>query len=189
MRVQRLYVLIASLVAVLATCSCHSAQKPVALLSPKQARPPAMVVPTQAPTPAPPESIPQPSATDSAQAAKPLDPVDALIAQVEKEYQAGQENYKAGHQDEARKNFDRAFDLLLSSNLDVNSDPRLEREFDRVLETYNSFEMVGLRPADGASRNPNQRPSTRRTKSRTRSTPTSRPRRKRRSSPRAPTCL
>src|SRR6266576_2119407 len=188
MRVQRLYVLIASLVAVLATCSCHSAQKPVALLSPKQARPPAMVVPTQAPTPAPPELIPQPSASDTTQAAK-ADPVDALIAQVEKEYQAGQENYKAGHQDEARKNFDRAFDLLLSSNLDVNSDPRLEREFDRVLETYNSFEMVGLRPADGASRNPNQRPSTRRTKSRTRSTPTSRPRRKRRSSPRAPTCL
>src|SRR6266576_861818 len=150
MRVQRLYVLIASLVAVLATCSCHSAQKPVALLSPKQARPPAMVVPTQAPTPAPPELIPQPSASDTTQAAK-ADPVDALIAQVEKEYQAGQENYKAGHQDEARKNFDRAFDLLLSSNLDVNSDPRLEREFDRVLETYNSFEMVGLRPAEGSS--------------------------------------
>ncbi len=150
MRVQRLYVLIASLAAVLATCSCHSAKKPVALLSPKQARPPAMVVPTQAPTPAPPELIPQPSASDTTQAAK-ADPVDALIAKVEKEYQAGQENYKAGRQDEARKNFDRAFDLLLSSNLDVNSDPRLEREFDRVLETYNSFEMVGLRPAEGSS--------------------------------------
>jgi membrane-bound lytic murein transglycosylase D len=78
-------------------------------------------------------------------------PVDQLIAEVEKEYQAGQENYKAGHLDEARKNFDRAFDLLLSRNMDVNSDSRLETEFDRILETYNSFEMVGLRPAEGAT--------------------------------------
>src|SRR6266403_3632199 len=151
MRVQRLYVLIASLAAVLASCACHSAQRPVTLLSSKQARPPAMVAPTQAATPAPPESIPQPPAPEPAQVAKTPDPVDALVAQVEKEYQAGQENYKAGHHEEARRNFDHAFDLLLSSNLDINSDPRLEREFDRVLETYNSFEMVGLRPAEGSS--------------------------------------
>src|SRR6266403_2085786 len=151
MRVQRLYVLIASLAAVLASCACHSAQRPVTLLSSKQARPPAMVAPTQAATPAPPESIPQPPAPEPAQVAKTPDPVDALVAQVEKEYQAGQENYKAGHHEEARRNFDHAFDLLLSSNLDINSDPRLEREFDRVLETYNSFERVGLRPAEGSS--------------------------------------
>src|SRR6266850_4684413 len=151
MRVQRLYVLIASLAAVLASCACHSAQRPVTLLSSKQARPPAMVAPTQAATPAPPESIPQPPAPEPAQVAKTPDPVDALIAQVEKEYQAGQENYKAGHHEEARRNFDHAFDLLLSSNLDINSDPRLEHEFYRVLETYNSFEMVGLRPAEGSS--------------------------------------
>ena len=110
-----------------------------------------MVAPTQAPNPAPPEFLPEPSAPQPAQVAKAADPVGDLISQVEKEYQAGQENYKAGRHDEARQNFDRAFDLLLSSNLDINSDPRLEREFDRVLETYNSFEMVGLRPAEGSN--------------------------------------
>ena len=42
-----------------------------------------------------------------------------LIAQVEKEYQAGQANYQAGHLDAAKDNFDRAFNLLLESPLDV----------------------------------------------------------------------
>ena len=40
--------------------------------------------------------------------AKP-DPVAELIAQVEKEYRLGQENYKAGHLEAAKENFDRGF--------------------------------------------------------------------------------
>jgi membrane-bound lytic murein transglycosylase D len=154
MRVQRLYALIAPLAAVLATSACHSAPRSAAVLPAKQATAPALPAPTQAPAGAPHESTTtQPPARQIVQtASRPAsDPVADLIAQVDKEYQAGQENYKAGRHEDARKNFDRAFDLLLSSSLDVNADPRLEREFDRVLETYNSFEMVGLRPAEGAS--------------------------------------
>jgi len=150
MKDQRLYALSACLVAALVTCACQSAQRPVASLSDRQARPPALTAPTQSATAVVPDYLPQVS-TPEPVPTKATDPVADLIAQVENEYQAGQENYKAGRHDEARKNFDRAFDLLLGSNLDVNADPRLEREFDRVLETYNSFEMVGLRPADDAT--------------------------------------
>src|SRR5262245_60966674 len=150
MKDQSLYALSACLVAALVTCACQSAQRPVSLLSDRQARPPALTAPTQSASSVVPEYLPQ-AATPEPVPPKAADPVANLIAQVEKEYQAGQENYKGGRHDEARKNFDRAFDLLLGSNLDVNSDPRLEREFDRVLETYNSFEMVGLRPAEGAT--------------------------------------
>jgi membrane-bound lytic murein transglycosylase D len=77
------------------------------------------------------------------------DPVADLIAVVEKEYAAGQENYKAGHLEAARQNFDRAFDLLLGSNLEINSDPRLENEFDRIVEGINSFDMQALQQGDG----------------------------------------
>jgi membrane-bound lytic murein transglycosylase D len=65
------------------------------------------------------------------------------------EYQAGQQNYTAGHLEAARQNFDNAFDLLLGSNLEVHSDPRLEAEFDRILDGINTFEMQALQQGDG----------------------------------------
>src|SRR5882672_4289062 len=153
MRFQKLYALIAPLAAVAATCACQSAQRPVALLPARQAAPPALTAPASPASAAPEDSKAQPQTAAPAQAgpAPAADPVADLIVKVEKEYQAGQDNYKAGHHEEARQNFDRAFDLLLSSNLEINSDPRLEREFDQVLETYNSFEMVALQPAEGAA--------------------------------------
>jgi membrane-bound lytic murein transglycosylase D len=77
------------------------------------------------------------------------DPVADLIAVVEKEYAAGQQNYKAGHLEAARQNFDHAFDLLLGSNLEINSDPRLENEFDRIVEGINGFDMQAVQQGDG----------------------------------------
>jgi membrane-bound lytic murein transglycosylase D len=147
MRVRKLYALSASLAMVLVAGACQSAKRPVAVRPAKQASPPKLAAPIQSAPPVVPESIPQLPVTQSAHVA--VDAVAELIQRVDKEYQAGQENYKGGHLEEARKNFDRAFDLLLSSDLDINSDPRLEREFNLVLETYNSFEMVGLRPTEG----------------------------------------
>jgi membrane-bound lytic murein transglycosylase D len=77
------------------------------------------------------------------------DPVTDLIAQVEKEYQLGQDNYKAGHLEAAKENFDKAFDLLLESSLDVRSDARLQQEFDRVLDGVNGLELQALQQGDG----------------------------------------
>jgi len=78
------------------------------------------------------------------------DSVSELIAQVEKEYQAGQDNYQAGHLEAAKQNFDRAFNLLMGSNLDIRSDVRLQHEFDRILDGVNGLELVALQEGDGA---------------------------------------
>jgi membrane-bound lytic murein transglycosylase D len=75
--------------------------------------------------------------------------VNELIAQVEKEYRAGQENHNAGHLEAARQNFDRAFDLLLGSNLDIRSDDRLQAEFDKILDGVNGLELLALQEGDG----------------------------------------
>jgi membrane-bound lytic murein transglycosylase D len=155
MRLRTLYAFIAPSAALLATIGCGSAQHPVALLPASQATPPALAETTQstakpalpAPNPAPASaSNPLPSAGQ--QALSP-DPVADLIAQVEKEYQAGQENYRAGHLEAAKQNFDRAFNLLLGSNLDVRSDDRLEHELDHILEGVNGFELQALQEGDG----------------------------------------
>src|SRR5580765_6233913 len=151
MRLQKLYVVIAPLAAALASCGCQS-HRQAPLLSAKQSAPPAIAAATPPPsveTRAPAtKSAPQPTTQTSATPPS-ADPVADLIGAVEKEYAAGQDNYKAGHLDAARQNFDRAFDLLLGSNLEINSDPRLENEFDRIVEGVNSFDMQALQQGDG----------------------------------------
>ena len=151
MRLQKLYVRIAPLIAVLAATACHSGKQPVSALPAKQAAPP-VIAETTSPASVPQESKPESAAPLPEITNKPApsaDPVGDLIAKVEKEYSAGQDNYKAGHLEAARQDFDRAFDTLLSSNLQINSDPRLEAEFDRILEGTNTFEMQALQQGDG----------------------------------------
>src|SRR5579863_6297483 len=114
MRIGKLYLLIgAGLPLVLGSVACQSAHRSAAVVPGRQANAPALAA-TSAPTP-------QPSPAQSAPTAlePKSDPVAELIAQVEKEYQAGQENYKAGHLEAAKQNFDQAFNLLLESSLDI----------------------------------------------------------------------
>ena len=77
------------------------------------------------------------------------DPVADLIAQVEKQYQSGQDNYKAGHLEAAKQDFDQAFNLLLESPLEIRSDERLQREFDRLLDGVTNLELEALQQGDG----------------------------------------
>ena len=80
-----------------------------------------------------------------------VDPVADLIARVEKEYQAGQDNYRAGHLEAAKQNFDSAFNQLLGSGFDLAraSDDRLEHELDRILDGINGLELAALQQGDG----------------------------------------
>lgn len=91
-----------------------------------------------APPPDPPQAAPQQQ-----------DPVPAIIESAEREYQKGQANYQAGHLEAAKANFDQAFDLLVQSKVDVHSDDRLEREFDKVVEAVHNLEMQALKEGDG----------------------------------------
>src|SRR5437867_5705614 len=156
MRLLKLYALIAPLFVVLATTSCQTAQKQKPLLRPAQTAPPAL---TSAASPGasapktqgagqPAQTEPQSSQSEGESEVR-ADAVADLIAQVEKEYEAGQDNYQAGHLEAAKQNFDRAFNLLLGSNLDIHSDERLQHEFDRILEGVNSPELMALQEGEG----------------------------------------
>ncbi len=67
-----------------------------------------------------------------------------LVANVEKQYRAGMDAYRAGQTDAAKQNFDNAFNALLGSNLDIRSDERLEKEFDRIVEGVNALDLGEL---------------------------------------------
>src|SRR5881409_17961 len=153
MRITKLSFLIAPLTAgLLASIACQTAKRPATFLPPAQTQAPALKPAAAVPKPTP-ANVQQPApppAPVTAQKPQPKpDPVADIVAQVEKEYQAGRDNYKAGHLDAAKQNFDRAFNLLLGSTLDVYSDERVQQELDRILEGVNSEDMQALQEGDG----------------------------------------
>jgi membrane-bound lytic murein transglycosylase D len=77
--------------------------------------------------------------------------VQQLINTAEKAYHSGVDNYRAGHLDAARVDFDSAVDVMLTSGLDLKSDPQLADEFDHLLSAVNSLEMAALKQGNGFS--------------------------------------
>jgi membrane-bound lytic murein transglycosylase D len=108
------------------------------------------------PLPATPPEIAAPTAS-AAQAAPPapapLTPAEqrvrVLIQQVEQAYSYGEQAYKKGNLVEAKAEFDRAVDLMLSSGLDIKSNEKLQEEFDRVVDGVNAMEMEALKQGNG----------------------------------------
>ncbi len=149
MRFVKLYLLIASLGALLlATTACQKA-KSSRLLPPRQATAPALTRTTTTDPPAAESKPAQAIERAEAKAPRPNDRVAELIARVEKEYQAGQANYQAGHLEAAKQSFDNAFNLLLSSPVEIGGDERLEREFEKLLDGVNGLELTALQEGDG----------------------------------------
>ncbi len=135
--------LLASMVA--AACGCQSAQKPAKVLPPGKV--PALQAAKRTPAPTQTSELPASQIVDPAiedlpvgtQLARLNDPVAGLIARAEEEYQTGLANYHAGKSDDAKQNFDNALNSLLSSNFDIRSDDRLEKEFDRIVQGVNDL--------------------------------------------------
>ena len=146
MRIGKLYLLIAAAALVLGSIGCQTAQRPATLLPADKATPPAL---SASPTVASRSNADAKTPTAKTQIDVKPDPVAELIARVEREYKIGQDNYHAGHLEAAKENFDRAFNLLLESSLDVRSDERLQQEFDRVLDGVNGLELQALQEGDG----------------------------------------
>ncbi len=148
LRFQKLGWLLLALLLVATSC-----QKPKAKAFQPTARAnaPALIASNAPPHPVQPASqantpaAPAPSTPVALQ----VDPAGDLIRKVEREYQAGQANYAAGHLDAAKQNFNRAFNLLLNNEIDVQSDDRLRREFDRIVDGVNAIEMAALHQGDG----------------------------------------
>ena len=125
-----------SLALFLAGCGPSQPVKSPVASQPKETAPelPAMAPP-------PPEPPPQQTRRDQN--------VQQLIDQVEKAYANGEAAYRKGHLPEAKAEFDRAIDLMLTTGLDVKNDPSLQDEFDHIVDQVNSLEMEALKVGNG----------------------------------------
>ncbi len=165
MRVAKLQIRIAALALLaVAGSSCQSAKKPVSAVPkgtapPLTAKTPAPATPqTQPPKLEPAEQQAQPAAATETKAsadspnAPSSDLVGDLVANVEKQYQAGLANYHAGNAGAAKSDFDAAFNTLLESKLDIRSDPRLEKEFERISDGVNHLNLGDLSSEEDAQK-------------------------------------
>lgn len=91
---------------------------------------------TPAPAPAP---LPRPIA----------DPVDLLIKDSQAQFEAGEREFKAGHLEQARHDFDRAVEVLLSSPYGARTDARMREHFDRLIDRINAYDVTALAQGDG----------------------------------------
>jgi membrane-bound lytic murein transglycosylase D len=118
--------------------------------APAQATAPALTAGpsgSAAPAAQPATTTPAQAADAAAKAAK----VQQLVNKAEAAYRSGVDNYRAGHLDQARLDFDSAVDLMLTSGMDLKADPQLADEFDHLLNAVNSLEMAALKQGNGFS--------------------------------------
>jgi membrane-bound lytic murein transglycosylase D len=96
-------------------------------------------------------------AAQPAQTAAPAPPpptreeqqIHLLIQQVEQAYAFGETDYRKGNLVEAKVEFDRAVDLMLTSGIDIKGNSRLQDEFDRIVDLVNGLEMEALKQGNG----------------------------------------
>ena len=106
-----------------------------------------VVQPTPPPAPAP---TPEPFQSRVGTEVPVLpDPIGNLIADSEREFEAGQDAIERGHLVAARAHFDEAIELLLMHPGGARQDPRLRRHFDQLLDRISALELLALREADG----------------------------------------
>ncbi len=80
--------------------------------------------------------------------------IDYLVERVKEKFAAGEANYKEGHLEAARRDFDDAVDWMLESGYDPNSDPRLSELFHTVTDAVYTYELQAFRAGDGFTEAP-----------------------------------
>ena len=80
--------------------------------------------------------------------------IEYLIEKVKEKFASGEANYRAGHLEAARRDFDDAVDWMLESGYDPNSDARLSELFHQVTDTIYADELQAFRAGDGFSEAP-----------------------------------
>ncbi len=133
--------------------SCEDAAK-----KPVQAKAPALrAVPPEKPEVAVVAELPQRKMAPGEMVSllpEPLGGIPYLIEQVKAKFTSGEANYKAGHLEAARRDFDDAVDWILESGYDPNSDPQLRETFHEVTDKVYSYELQAFRAGDGFTEAP-----------------------------------
>jgi membrane-bound lytic murein transglycosylase D len=128
------------LLLVLPLSGCPSPTNPASAALPPQAMAPA-VAPKPVIQAVAPALPPQPTVQEQR--------IRVLIAQVEAAYARGDADYRKGQLAEAKTEFDRAVDLMLSSGLDIKGNQQLQDEFDKIVDQVNALEMEALKQGNG----------------------------------------
>ena len=74
-----------------------------------------------------------------------------LVKKVQEKFASGEQNFKAGHLEAARKDFDDAVDWMLESGYDPESDPTLSALFHHVVDTVYTYELQAFRGGEGVT--------------------------------------
>jgi membrane-bound lytic murein transglycosylase D len=77
------------------------------------------------------------------------DPIGNLIAESEREFEAGKDAIERNLLVAAREHFDRSIEMLLAQPDGARTDPRLRKHFDQLLDRISALELLALREADG----------------------------------------
>ena len=147
------FAVLAPVLALVWLCGCEDAAR-----KPAQARVPALTpAPAQKPEVAEVGALPlRKLAPQTMVALLPPAPggIPYLIEQVKAKLASGEANYKAGHLEAARRDFDDAVDWMLESGYDPNSDAKLRELFQQVTDTVYTDELQAFRAGDGFSEAP-----------------------------------
>jgi membrane-bound lytic murein transglycosylase D len=116
--------------------------------SPVQVRPPQIAPSLQH------ESLPQLPLGPSRGRLRPLnayapDGIEWLAARSQAAFAAGEQDFRAGHLEQAQQEFDQVLDQLLASGFDLDTDLRLGNLYRHIVETANADELAAFNDADG----------------------------------------
>jgi membrane-bound lytic murein transglycosylase D len=79
----------------------------------------------------------------------PLNGPEWVMAQSQAAFDAGEQDFQAGHLGKAREEFDEALDQLLGSGLDLDADSRLNELYKHIVDTVSQDELEAFRDGDG----------------------------------------
>jgi membrane-bound lytic murein transglycosylase D len=74
-------------------------------------------------------------------------PSDMLIVKADEAYQKGKRFYQSGEKERARKQFDRAIDLLFEASENPTDRQGFERKFEETVDGISRYDLAGLGPA------------------------------------------
>lgn len=72
-----------------------------------------------------------------------------VMAQSQAAFDAGEEDFQAGHLGKAREEFDEALDQLLASGIDLEANPRLNDLYRHIVDTVSHDELEAFHDGDG----------------------------------------
>jgi membrane-bound lytic murein transglycosylase D len=88
-------------------------------------------------------------ATQSLSLTNPVDPVASRIAASEQHFAEGERELGLGHLGQARREFDRALEVLLDAPYGARAEPRIREHFDKMVDRISALELLALSTGDG----------------------------------------